>query len=261
MGNGPTNPGVSVSEPWFLVPFGRFNAALGQKRCLEVIWPNNPDERDSFVGLDGALEAKRSLEALLGRSATQTLSLNLRICVLIWWKELWLQVLIDPLWQIQIFGLPDENNCIPLTIPNGKYKEEDNGWFEEGEVIRVSCDPGYQHQNRVATAKCINGTWSSVPVCVSKSAEHQLTRRPPGLLVHVSHSSACWQEVGRRAPSHPRSLTPSSLASRTETCLRWIQAWSTSVKTDTLWTVREARRPSSAYPETGPMSQSAVSEI
>lgn len=168
---------------------------------------------------------------------------------------------MDPLCEIRIFCLPDENNCIPLTIPNGKYKEDTNGWYKEGEVIRVSCDPGYQHQGRVATAKCINGTWSSVPVCVSKSAEHQLTRRPSGLLVQVPHSSACSQEVGRRAPSPPRFLTPSSLASRTETCLRWIQASCTSVKTDTLWTVRSARRPSSAYPETGPTSQSAVSEI
>uniref|UniRef100_H3C398 Sushi domain-containing protein n=1 Tax=Tetraodon nigroviridis TaxID=99883 RepID=H3C398_TETNG len=44
--------------------------------------------------------------------------------------------------------------------------KDENDLYKEGEVIRVSCDPGYQHQNNVATTKCINGTWSSVPVCV-----------------------------------------------------------------------------------------------
>lgn len=83
-----------------------------------------------------------------------------------------------------MFCLPDENDCTSPTIPNGTYKKDENDLYKEGEVIRVSCDPGYQHQNNVATTKCINGTWSSVPVCVSKSAQRLLPWRP-NLLVQV----------------------------------------------------------------------------
>lgn len=79
------------------------------------------------------------------------------------------------------FCSPDKNKCSPPTIHNGKYSQDANGWYDEGEVIRVTCDPGYEHQDRVATAKCINGTWSSVPVCLSKSGTRHTARTPqPG---------------------------------------------------------------------------------
>ncbi|XP_056912823.1 complement factor H-like [Takifugu flavidus] len=74
----------------------------------------------------------------------------------------------------------NENDCGPPTILNGKYNKGPMGWYEEGDVIRVTCDPGREHQDRVATAKCINGTWSSIPVCV-KSPEACL---PPPKIPH-----------------------------------------------------------------------------
>uniref|UniRef100_A0A3Q3EYB1 Sushi domain-containing protein n=1 Tax=Labrus bergylta TaxID=56723 RepID=A0A3Q3EYB1_9LABR len=60
------------------------------------------------------------------------------------------------------------NACIPITVPNAKYTENSDGWYEEGEKIRVTCDEGYEVKKRDATAVCLNGTWTSVPVCESK---------------------------------------------------------------------------------------------
>ncbi|XP_071348380.1 complement factor H-related protein 1-like [Trachinotus anak] len=59
----------------------------------------------------------------------------------------------------------DIKACIPPTIPNGKYTENSNGWYEDRDMIRISCDQGFEHKDRVATARCINGEWSSLPVC------------------------------------------------------------------------------------------------
>ncbi|XP_060900166.1 complement factor H-like isoform X1 [Labrus mixtus] len=57
------------------------------------------------------------------------------------------------------------NACIPITVPNAKYTENSDGWYEEGDKIRVTCDEGYEPKKRDATAVCLNGTWTSVPVC------------------------------------------------------------------------------------------------
>ncbi|KAI9534449.1 hypothetical protein NQZ68_012682 [Dissostichus eleginoides] len=59
----------------------------------------------------------------------------------------------------------DEKACVPLTIPNGNYVASRDGWYEDKDKIRVRCDEGYEHKDRDATAQCINGTWSSVPIC------------------------------------------------------------------------------------------------
>uniref|UniRef100_A0A3Q4BNW5 Sushi domain-containing protein n=1 Tax=Mola mola TaxID=94237 RepID=A0A3Q4BNW5_MOLML len=59
----------------------------------------------------------------------------------------------------------DENACSPLTIPNGKSTVNKNGWYKEEDTTRVTCDKGFEQKNRDATAKCINGKWTSVPVC------------------------------------------------------------------------------------------------
>ncbi|KAL3055889.1 hypothetical protein OYC64_018567 [Pagothenia borchgrevinki] len=59
----------------------------------------------------------------------------------------------------------DEKACVPLTIPNGNYDASTDGWYEDRDKIRVRCDAGYEHKNHDATAECINGTWSSVPIC------------------------------------------------------------------------------------------------
>ncbi|XP_078120608.1 complement factor H-related protein 2-like isoform X1 [Sander vitreus] len=64
----------------------------------------------------------------------------------------------------------DEKACIPPDIPNAQYKKNSKGWYEEEQLFRVRCDKGYEYRGRDATAICINGTWSSVPVC-EKSIE------------------------------------------------------------------------------------------
>ncbi|XP_037643546.1 CUB and sushi domain-containing protein 1-like isoform X7 [Sebastes umbrosus] len=59
----------------------------------------------------------------------------------------------------------DEKACMPPTIPNAIYTENTNGWYEERDKIWITCNEGYEHKNRDATAECVNGTWSSVPIC------------------------------------------------------------------------------------------------
>ncbi|XP_041658726.1 complement factor H-like [Cheilinus undulatus] len=59
----------------------------------------------------------------------------------------------------------DANGCLPLTIPHGEYTEDSDGWFKEGEKERVKCNEGFYLKNWDATAVCLNGTWTSVPIC------------------------------------------------------------------------------------------------
>ncbi|XP_040911073.1 complement factor H-like [Toxotes jaculatrix] len=59
----------------------------------------------------------------------------------------------------------DENACLPPAIPNAKYTENTNGWYEQGAKLRTTCDTGYEHKDWDATAECINGTWLSLPIC------------------------------------------------------------------------------------------------
>ncbi|XP_034056671.1 complement factor H-like isoform X2 [Gymnodraco acuticeps] len=59
----------------------------------------------------------------------------------------------------------EEKACVPLTIPNGNYDASTVGWYEDRDKIRVRCDEGYEHKDRHNKAQCINGTWSSVPIC------------------------------------------------------------------------------------------------
>nr|XP_020479732.1 complement factor H-like [Monopterus albus] len=59
----------------------------------------------------------------------------------------------------------DENSCFPPNIPNAKYRENPNGWYKNGDTIRITCDKGYTSKSHNAIARCINATWSSVPIC------------------------------------------------------------------------------------------------
>ncbi|CAB1427101.1 unnamed protein product [Pleuronectes platessa] len=59
----------------------------------------------------------------------------------------------------------EEKACIPPTIANAKYTEASEGWYEEGDIIRITCDKGYEHKDNIATAKCRYGTWVSLPTC------------------------------------------------------------------------------------------------
>ncbi len=63
----------------------------------------------------------------------------------------------------------DVTACFPPEIANGNYAESSNGWYENGHKLRIICDEGYEHKDYVATTKCADGQWSSLPVCQSKS--------------------------------------------------------------------------------------------
>ncbi|XP_060900172.1 complement factor H-like isoform X2 [Labrus mixtus] len=58
-----------------------------------------------------------------------------------------------------------EEDCLPPEIPNAKFNKKQSGWYNPGNTIRVTCDNEYELKNRDATAVCLNGTWTSVPVC------------------------------------------------------------------------------------------------
>ncbi|XP_008331808.1 complement factor H-related protein 5-like isoform X6 [Cynoglossus semilaevis] len=59
----------------------------------------------------------------------------------------------------------DENACLPPTVPNSEQPKDPQRWYENGHVIWVTCEKGYEHKDRKTTAKCENGSWSTLPVC------------------------------------------------------------------------------------------------
>ncbi|XP_034744556.1 complement factor H-related protein 1-like isoform X3 [Etheostoma cragini] len=82
----------------------------------------------------------------------------------------------------------DEQACIPLDIPNGKYKKSPKGWYDNKQSIYIKCDKGYESKNRDATAICSNGTWTSVPVC-EKSIETcgEPPKIPHAVIIHQEY--------------------------------------------------------------------------
>ncbi|XP_069366766.1 complement factor H-related protein 1-like isoform X2 [Paralichthys olivaceus] len=82
----------------------------------------------------------------------------------------------------------DEKGCFPPTIANGKYTHASDGWYEEESVIRITCDKGYEHKNNLATAKCANGTWSSLPTCEQSIKTCSMPPKVPhAVIVHQGY--------------------------------------------------------------------------
>ncbi|XP_049453930.1 complement factor H-related protein 1-like isoform X2 [Epinephelus fuscoguttatus] len=82
----------------------------------------------------------------------------------------------------------DEKSCLQPTIPNGKYTENQNGWYNEGHMIRITCNDGYEPKNRDVTAECLDGAWSSVPVCEkSIYACDEPPKIPHAVIVHLEY--------------------------------------------------------------------------
>ncbi|XP_045907989.1 complement factor H-related protein 1-like [Micropterus dolomieu] len=78
----------------------------------------------------------------------------------------------------------DEKACLPPTVPNAKYTENQKGWYEDGHKIRITCEKGYEHKNKTATSNCMNGTWSSVPVCEKSSQScHEPPKIPHAVII------------------------------------------------------------------------------
>ncbi|XP_042284113.1 complement factor H-related protein 1-like [Thunnus maccoyii] len=111
--------------------------------------------------LDGGFFAPKQETYPHGAQLAYTCGTGRKATVKGWWATSTCQ---NGKWSHELQCI-DEKACIPPTIPNAKYTENSNGWYEEGHIIRITCDKGYQDKNQDATAECINGTWSSVPVC------------------------------------------------------------------------------------------------
>ncbi|CAG5897000.1 unnamed protein product, partial [Menidia menidia] len=59
----------------------------------------------------------------------------------------------------------DESSCLSPTIPNGKYRGSQNGWYEDNHMLTVECDGGFELKHSHSTAYCRNGRWSALPEC------------------------------------------------------------------------------------------------
>lgn len=90
--------------------------------------------------------------------------------------------------------LLDEGACLPPEIPNGAILPSAADWYQHGHKIRVTCDAGFEHQYFEATGLCENGSWSTVPVCTSKSPRVKVR---PRLNVSPSHGRECPFWIGR----------------------------------------------------------------
>ncbi|XP_035489405.2 complement factor H isoform X1 [Scophthalmus maximus] len=82
----------------------------------------------------------------------------------------------------------DERACIPPTIPNAKFPENPDGWYENGDTMRISCDQANEHKDHVATAKCEEGIWSSLPICEKiRNACSEPPRVPHAVITGVGY--------------------------------------------------------------------------
>ncbi|RVE61569.1 hypothetical protein OJAV_G00171920 [Oryzias javanicus] len=83
-----------------------------------------------------------------------------------WWAE---SICGNGRWSPQPLCI-ENSSCIPPTVINEKYEENSKPWYENGGRKRIQCNEGYDHRNYVATALCVNGNWTVVPVCEKSKA-------------------------------------------------------------------------------------------
>ncbi len=171
--------------------------------------------------------------------------------------------------------------CIPPVIPNGNYTESPNGWFRDRHAIRIKCDEGYEHKDQRAIAICINGEWSSLPVCESKSVTHFLlvnwktnsnqnnksayiilsppTKTKPTSSEHILMTFFNFSQKVLMPVMHLlKFLMPSSFIRETRRCLLQIHQCNMNVKMDSLQRT-QTRKQSFALLECGLKAQRAVS--
>ncbi|XP_041848198.1 complement factor H-like isoform X2 [Melanotaenia boesemani] len=64
----------------------------------------------------------------------------------------------------------DETACILPTIPNAKPSQVPKGWYKDGTSMPVYCKEGYETEGSTPSyITCINGNWTSLPVCGKSS--------------------------------------------------------------------------------------------
>ncbi|KAK5859509.1 hypothetical protein PBY51_021062 [Eleginops maclovinus] len=97
----------------------------------------------------------------------------------------------------------DEKACLPTILPNANYDASTKGWYDETTKIWVRCDAGYEHKDRVTTAKCTDGTWSSMPICEkSDEACGEPPKIPHAVVIHQEYQElfeADTKETGLKA--------------------------------------------------------------
>ncbi|XP_035861227.1 complement factor H-related protein 1-like isoform X1 [Sander lucioperca] len=132
--------------------------------------------------LDGGFFAPKQETYSHGTKLTYTCNDGLKPTVKAWWVTSTCQ---NGGWSHEPQCI-DETACIPPDIPNAQYKK--NGWYENKNRCRITCDEGYVHKNRDATAICSNGTWSSVPAC-EKSIEAcgEPPKIPHAVIIHQEY--------------------------------------------------------------------------
>ncbi|XP_029582189.1 complement factor H isoform X2 [Salmo trutta] len=76
----------------------------------------------------------------------------------------------------------DENSCIPPDNPNAKEKPQNvNGWYPNGERVWFDCDSTHEIKGSTS-AKCENGSWTELPLCVEKD---NVCGKPPPVVTHA----------------------------------------------------------------------------
>ncbi|TKS80139.1 Complement factor H [Collichthys lucidus] len=134
-------------------------------RCTQrgITLSYSQDATQSCVAprLDGGLFSPKQDTYSNGTKLTYTCENGRKPAVKGWWASSTCQ---NGKWSHEPRCI-DEKACFAPTILNANYTKNQDGWYEEGNKIRITCDTGYQPKNNDATAVCRNGTWSSVPVC------------------------------------------------------------------------------------------------
>ncbi|XP_028988930.1 complement factor H-related protein 1-like isoform X2 [Betta splendens] len=83
----------------------------------------------------------------------------------------------------------DESSCVqPDVNPNTRYSPSPTGWYENGGKIQIRCDKGYETENNILTGTCINGDWSSMPVCEKRTDScSEPPHLPHAVIINQTH--------------------------------------------------------------------------
>ncbi|XP_055359599.1 complement factor H-like isoform X2 [Betta splendens] len=83
----------------------------------------------------------------------------------------------------------DESSCVePDVNPNTRYSPSPTGWYENGKKIQIRCDKGYETKNNVLSATCVNGDWSSMPICEKRTDScSEPPQLPHAVIINQTH--------------------------------------------------------------------------
>ncbi|XP_022610950.1 complement factor H-like [Seriola dumerili] len=146
----------------------------------DALHAQNPSQSCSAPRLDDGFSSPKVAYSH-GTMLNYTCNDGLKPVVKVWWATTTCE---NGKWSHQPQCI-DINACIPPTIPNGYYRENSNGWYEEGHIIRIRCEQGYEHRHQIATTRCISGEWSSLPICEkSITACGRPPKVPHAVIIH-----------------------------------------------------------------------------